>query len=304
MRESELTDKLKSRFCKNNNIPINIFKEPYFKSRLCLYDKYYNTLSLYNQFVESMSVYNNEEEYFETYNKIKELIIQCIQNSEGYQNFIKDDMSQWGVNTKISSNNIYKDDNVGKYFASIDMCEANFSSLYHYDKSIFNGADSYSEFISRFTDDISIINSKYIRQVIFGACNPKRQITYEKYIMYSVLQNLNALTSFCDEKISSFTNDEIVFEVNKDFNIPNGIYILNTFDGKNIKCKLEKFKLSKISGGYIKINDKGGIKIKCAKPIDIPFIIRKLENKPIQEEDLYFYHEGKLAKFILEGEKI
>lgn len=302
MEKIEITDKLRARFCKNNNIPINIFKEPYFTSRLKLYDKYYDTTSLYEDFIKSISKYKNEQEYFEEYNKIKDIIIQNIKDTTGYQNFIKDDMSQWGVNTKISSNNIYKDDNVGKYFASIDMCEANFSSLYHYDKSIFNGADSYSEFISRFTDDISIINSKYIRQVIFGACNPKRQTIYEKYIMYNVLQNLNAFTSFCDERIFSFTNDEIIFEVDKDFNIPNGVYVLNTFDGKNIKCKLEKFKLSKISGGYIKINDKGGIKIKCAKPIDVPFIIRKLENKPIQEEDLYFYHEGKLAKFILEGE--
>lgn len=304
MERIEITDKLRARFCKNNNIPINIFKEPYFTSRLKLYDKYYNTMSLYEDFIKSISKYKNEQEYFEEYNKIKDIIIQNIKDATGYQNFINEDIKKWSVATNINSNDIYKDDNVDKYFLSIDMCEANFSSLYHYDASIFNNIDNYKDFIKCFTDDNSIINSKYIRQVIFGACNPKRQVTYEKYIMFNILKNLNIITSLQDEKLISLSNDEIIFEVDKDFNIPNGIYILNTFDGKNIKCKLEKFKLSKISGGYIKINDKGGIKIKCAKPIDIPFIIRRLENKSIQDEDLYFYYEGKLAKFILEGEKV
>ncbi len=34
----------KERFCKDRNIPIRIFQEPYFTDRLTLYDKFYGTL--------------------------------------------------------------------------------------------------------------------------------------------------------------------------------------------------------------------------------------------------------------------
>lgn len=41
----EISNKLKERFCKDCNIPLRLYQEPYFTSRLILYDKFYNTLS-------------------------------------------------------------------------------------------------------------------------------------------------------------------------------------------------------------------------------------------------------------------
>ena len=52
------------------------------------------------------------------------------------------------------------------------------------------GTKTWEEFISKFTENKHIINSKYIRQVILGNCNPKRHITYEKYLMNEVLDIL------------------------------------------------------------------------------------------------------------------
>lgn len=40
----ELTPELKRRFCKNCNIPISIFVEPFFTDRIKLFSMYYNTM--------------------------------------------------------------------------------------------------------------------------------------------------------------------------------------------------------------------------------------------------------------------
>lgn len=40
----EVSNKAKERFCKDCNIPIKIYQEPYFEDRLELYDRFYGTL--------------------------------------------------------------------------------------------------------------------------------------------------------------------------------------------------------------------------------------------------------------------
>ena len=47
----EVSMKAKERFCKDCNIPIKIFQEPYFTDRLKLYNPFYNTLKRWDRFV-------------------------------------------------------------------------------------------------------------------------------------------------------------------------------------------------------------------------------------------------------------
>ena len=97
--------------------------------------------------------------------------------------FIEDDMNKYAVtHTDLPTKDIFKPSNDGKLFISIDMRKANFSALKNYDSGIFDSVDTWEEFISRYTDNKHIINSKYIRQVILGNCNPKRQVTYENIL--------------------------------------------------------------------------------------------------------------------------
>ena len=46
------------------------------------------------------------------------------------------------------------------YLSNIDMRKANFSALKDYDRSIFRNADTWEEFIGRYTENKHIINSK------------------------------------------------------------------------------------------------------------------------------------------------
>ena len=149
----EVSVRAKERFCKDCNIPIRIFQEPYFTDRLVLYDKFYGTLKKWNIFLSELGKYHCEQDYFEEYNRVKDATILDIKNTEAYQKFNEEDMNKYAVTHKnLSNKDIFKPSNDGKCFISIDMRKANFSSLHHYSADIFGGAVSWENFISKYTD--------------------------------------------------------------------------------------------------------------------------------------------------------
>lgn len=304
-----ISNKIKERFCKDCNIPLRLFHEPYFTDRLKLYDKYYNTLSKWDLFVEELQKYNCEQDYFEEYNRVKDAAINDIKKSDGFQRFNEEDMNKYSVKyTNLPSKDIFKPSNDKKLFISIDMRKANFSALRHYDSDIFEEADTWEEFIGKYTSNKHIINSKYIRQVILGNCNPKRQVTYEKNIMGQVLDvliDVEKIGYFLNE-IVFFSNDEIVIDMEEYVNCLNNRKITESkvkeyFD---VPFKVELFYLRKINGtnGYykeiIKTIDEREYEFKCLDSYMLPFVLRKFQNQEITESDKVFYHEGVLSKFI------
>lgn len=303
----EVSTRAKERFCKDCNIPIRIFQEPYFTDRLALYDKFYGTLEKWDIFLSELSKYHCEQDYFEEYNHVKDAAILDIKGTEAYQKFNEEDMNKYAVTHKnLPNKDIFKPSNDGKCFISIDMRKANFSSLHHYNADIFCGADSWEDFIRKYTDNQHIINSKYIRQVILGNCNPKRHITYEKYLMDGALTYLTEVFVSMD-RVVFFSNDEIVVDVSDmDGNKQERIVfaIRNGMKDMPVPLKTELFILHKIVGtdGYYKeIIDENGnteIKFKCLDNYALPFVLRKFLGEEFTESDKVFYHEGLLAKFI------
>lgn len=299
----KFSEKLKARFCKDCNLPIGIFRDPYFFDRIDLFQNIYHAKDKWNIFADELNHYNNEEEYFAEYNRVKNEAINSIKNSQGFVNFSSEDMNKFSVkNQGFCAKNIYHPDNDGNEYISIDMRKANFSSLYYYDPSIFGCCETWEEFIGGFTNNKHIINSKYIRQVILGNCNPKRHITYEKHLMDSVLSEI--LKSVPAEKIVFFSNDEIVINIS-DIPISMKIAIYdhcyNVVANSNLPLKLDTFILIKISGvnGYIKRNNSDGLyELKCVDSYYSSMIIRKLIGQEITDSDLTFVYEGCLAKFI------
>lgn len=303
----EVSEKLKERFCKDCNIPLRLYKEPYFMDRLQLYDSYYNSLDKWNIFVRELEKYKCEQDYLEEYNRVKDAAINDIKLSYGYNRFNEEDMGKYSVKYKdLPSKDIYKPSNIGKLFISIDMRKANFSALKFYDKSIFSNSDTWEEFIERYTENKHIVNSKYIRQVILGNCNPRRQVTYEKYLMDLVLEVLIDELGYSASDIAFFSNDEIVIDMGKYKGCINKQKILEMAVNVrfNIPFRIELFYLHKITGtdGYYKEIVKNIIEreyeFKCLNNYTLPFVLRKFNGEEITENDKVFYHEGLLSKFI------
>lgn len=304
----EVSVKAKERFCKDCNIPLRLFQEPYFADRLELYDRFYGTLSKWELFEKELEKYHCEQDYFEEYNRVKDSVITNIKNSEGYQQFNNEDMNKFCVqNDGLPSKDIFKPSNDGKLFISIDMRKANFSALQHYDSTIFASASTWEDFIGLYTDNRHIINSKYIRQVILGNCNPKRHITYEKYLMDMILTGIKKYN--LTDKVVFFSNDEVVFEVDRATKIETLLYMCKCLkedieEDFMLPVTAELFTLYKINGtdGYYKEifeeNEETNIEFKCLDNYMLPFVLRKFNGEEITESDKVFYHEGLLSKFI------
>ena len=303
----EVSARAKERFCKDCNVPIRIFHEPYFTDRLILYNKFYGTLEKWNIFLNELGKYHCEQDYFEEYNHVKDATIFDIKNTEAYQKFNEEDMNKYAVTHKnLPNKDIFKPSNDGKCFISIDMKKANFSSLHYYDSNIFGGASSWEEFIGRYTNNQHIINSKNIRQVILGNCNPKRHITYEKYLMDGALTYLTEVFVSMD-RVVFFSNDEIVIDISdmeKSEQVLTKFQIENGMKDMPVPLKAELFVLHKIIGtdGYYKEiledNDNTEIEFKCLDNYALPFVLRRFLREEVTESDRIFYHEGLLAKFI------
>lgn len=303
----EVSTKLKERFCKDCSIPIRVFQEPYFTDRLNLFNRFYGTLSKWEVFLKGLERYQCEQDYFEEYNRVKDAMISDIKGTEAYQRFNNEDMNKYRtLSGGLPSKDIFKANNDGRIFISIDMRKANFSSLRHYDPAIFGGAVTWEEYVGRYTDNRHVINSKYIRQVVLGNCNPKRQITYEKFLMDRVLVILTEWYTLMD-RVVFFSNDEIVLDVS-DMNEADQSALKARIEhrGKSSKVplKVELFALHKITGtdGYYKeilcADGSTKIEFKCLDNFIFPFVLRKFLGEEVTESDKVFFHEGLLAKFI------
>ena len=300
---------LKKRFCKDCNLPINLFDEPYFTQRLKALDVQFDCVKKFDTFCADLEKYDTEQEYFEYYNTVKDSVINMIKDNTEYMKFLNDDFADVRVVTKnitLGNKNLYIEGNQDKTFISIDMKKANFSALRHYSPAIFKNVETWEQYIGFFTPSEHIRNSKYIRQVILGACNPKRQITYERYLMTMLYLHIK---NELDGKVSFYSlgNDEIIISVAG-----------TSVSAKEIKAaiatcpqkigELVRFEMFDLQ----KVGDYGWMKVIYDEPARVEFktinadiyhqIVKHYWNMPITEDDLVFRYNGVLARF-LEGVK-
>lgn len=300
---------LKKRFCKDYNIPITVFDNPYFYERLEVLDIIFDCIKQFNWFCSEMKQFDNEQDYFEYYNSVKDKMISDIKNNQQYQIFNNDlsGRNEVAVNSekaKVGKQNLYVEQNDGKVFISIDMKKANFSSMHFYSNEIF-GCDTWEDYVSKFTDSLHIQNSKYIRQVVLGACNPKRQIQYERQLMLRLY--LHIKDTLGDDSFTAYSigEDEILIDVDN-FHYPlNQLkeIISSCPSGIGSLVRVEMFDLQKAGDyGWLKIiyDDNHTIKFKCIDAEIFHQVVKHYYNIPVTENDLVFRHNGRLARFLEE----
>lgn len=316
--KKEISLKLKERFCKDNRLSIKVFQEPYFSNRLQMvegaYEKYLDFVEMIYKTKEEGGFDGNEQDYFTEYNRVKDVAINYIKESYVYKELNSADMNKFASKVQLRQTDAYKDCNIGKDFLSIDLVKANFSSLVIYgrdelgltyeDSRSFHNSLDYNSFLSKFTDNRHIIESKYIRQVILGNCNPKRQVTYEKYLMNKLMKHLLVIGVIKYGNIYSLCSDEIILSLDgfTKESRENLVLKINEYSSSNqVPLRVECFKVGKICGtdAYIRKNiDTEEVSVKCVNPVEAPFVYRVLHGQEIQEEDYVFNFDGKLAKLL------
>lgn len=293
------------RFVKDFSLPIQLVQEPYFSYYLNLYDDIFNTKALFRLLTETVEALGGEEQFFLTGKRLQEEAIEAVTKTEKYQEFISGDLSRFSVPEGIGKENIYNPNNDGRYFVSFDLKKANYNALKFYHPDIVLGTSSYDEFIGRFVDLEYFKKAKHIRQVIFGNLNPKRQIKIQQHIIGELLKVISSY--FPKDKIKATTNDEIVLALEKPEEYLANTEFKNALTKKveNLGIELNEsvFRLRQLKPFTYYVKEFCGdgekrVEFKMVPALFMPQVVKHYFGKDIEEYDLYFYHEGQIARFV------
>ena len=302
-----MTKELLRRFVKDASLPIQLLKEPYFSYYIDLYDRDFGTVKKYDDLCRAVEKCGSEDRFLQKYYDIRDEIINRTKEIPEYRDFLERDMSRYDIDAPILPNahktDVYKMINVDQRFVSIDMKKANFQVLRMFSKNIVFGADTYEEYIGKFTDMDYFKTSKYTRQVIFGNMNPKRQTKMQKYCMRKIFDLLIAEYGIPLEAFAVFTFDEIVLR--RDLLVEDTAARLireaeeRILQELGINVRVKPFTLRSIGGKDFFVNEleNGTAEFKKVPSIFFAQVYKKYRGLELCDSDLMFYHEGYMAKF-------
>jgi hypothetical protein len=161
-------------FIRENKFPIQVIQLPYLDYFLDLYEKDFQTRTKYNDFVELLKELSRRHTNFKSYRKdLMDTGSEKIRNGPAYQDFLQIKLPDVTLNVK--SANLYTC-NAGEteYFISLDIRKANYTSYRCFYPEIVYNTKTWEEFMSQMTDLDYFINSKLLRQIIFGKLNMSR----------------------------------------------------------------------------------------------------------------------------------
>lgn len=214
------TSDLVKRFVSDYKLPIPLFSKRWedFEYFLTLYEGEFEAYSKWRKLYDLIQErYGGMPgKFVEDFYKRREEVVQFFHNNPAQKEFVEMDMNQFAIKDRpnVTSKNIYNGNGVGKVFISIDLKKANFQAMRFVNPALVDNAKTYDEFISKFADFDYFRESKYLRQVVFGQSNPKRQITVEAYLIHKVWGEWNEFYPQYTNLVS-LANDEFVIEVGK-----------------------------------------------------------------------------------------
>lgn len=188
----------------------------------------------------------------------------------------------------------------GVNYLSIDIKSANFSALKRYDIPLNELGENYFEFLSKFTVPNVLIQSKYLRQFIFGNLNPKKIIKVQRNMIQEVVRNYQDHL-----QVEGVKSDEVIFSF-KNFSEITDIF--NEIDKSKYNVKIfsinrvEDFRIDNIYDIY------GNMYHREIMGVDGNLFYSKLKEyitkEPLDVKDLYFKINGRLAIIATENMKI
>lgn len=304
--------RLRQRFCKDYNLPINIFDDLIFQYYTELYDFF--PMDVYNKILKVVEYKydGNVELWLDYCATVRDNAINSIMESDAYKEFNNCDLSKYDIPNICGERNCYTEYTNGKHFISIDLRKANFQALKYVGVISDN---TYEDFVKRNGGDEYIVNSKYLRQVIFGKMNPKRHIKVEKYLMYKAYESIKHIVDAEGLELYSFNSDEIIFEVPNDLHNMLNYYtmsklteelrdIIKTEVGVDVRVEYVKIINLNIFSNDTQIDVYERMNcitneevLKKASTTFFPQIYKLWKGMEIEDLDRVFFFENQLATF-------
>lgn len=292
-----MSHSLRRMFTKESDVPIQIVQDPYFLYMIDLLDEYAGGLrTKLDVFLDCVNKCGGEKGFCEESFSIRDGVIAHIMLKPAYQEFITCDMSKYKNDGEKA--NLYTINNDGNDFISVDFVKANFSILRGFSEKLVDGKETYEDFISVFTEHEHFRKSRQIRQYIFGNLSPKRQTSISRYFIGNVAKEF--LKVFLDESIVAFSHDEVVITAKSSKTTKEAVERVYSSNITSMKVRVEKFKLHRIGDHpfYMKQFDDGKFQLKCVPEYFLPQVYKYVTKQVINDLDLSFFFEGKIAKFM------
>lgn len=310
-------DRLGKVFLKACGLPFKYIDYNHFQYCLNLCDKkseWDNIVAIINEKYDGNPDAFIDKEYY----GVKEKVIEYLKGSKDLAWLSQEcDMKDFVLpegDRNISNSDIYKQCNIGKVFLSIDLEQANFQTLKALCSAIVNNTASYEDFIRQYTDINFIINSKQLRQAIFGQFNPKRQITAERWYMNEIRKTFESISNTDNLNLVSLHSDELIYEVT----VPIKDEYLYAADkikeetGFDVKCDvflLEGYDICDMDSGEKKFTffakkdvRPGERKLKCVPTPYYKIVYKLFNGLSLEDEDYLIDFDGVTAAIMDEFE--
>lgn len=300
--------KLRYRFIDDFGYQVTVVEDPYFEYQLSLNPGAEDDWEKLEKGIKE-EYDGNEEAFLEEFYATKRAMLQTLQTSE-----------EWGAaevpnspEVKANKHNFYTQEyaDKGRIFMSIDLRKANVQAFAKIDPLLFGWPSNdievpysadylWKNFVRKHIPYEKktlwwyVCRSKHIRQVIFGNCDPKKQVAIERTMVWE--QTKEVFKVYPDAKVLMFGTDEVILEMGK---MPDR-YIPRV---PRVDTRIEVFSLKSIpfltpSGNIIRVYEREGIDYKCIPRNYYAQIIKLLRGEEPGEMDLVFYSEKELSKFI------
>ena len=288
------------RFAKDHGLPIQVLNSELFYYFLDLYADDLDARKKFSLLEEGVRDLGSEDAFLSYCNAMRTKIIDTLKESDSYKAFGVEDQSKYAIEHKgYPTKDIYRPENDGKAFMSIDLVKANFQAMRYSNPEIVMCANTYKELLSRFTDMAYLHQSKRLRQVIFGNLNPKRQSRIQRYMIEEILEMLLRNNLLSADAIRTVSADEIVFEPSHDLSEDAIVALVNGETGFDVSVK--KYRLERIGNKpyYIRRGLDGlQFELACVPNIFYAQALKYAKGLPVEPNDLFFVHEGQLARFV------
>ena len=306
--------KLRKRFAKDYNLPINLFEDELWQHYMSLYKDF--PVGEYNDLLKTVSTkYNDNVELWLDYcAKVRDSAIIGTMATEEYKSFNTRDISEWNMPDgvpQVGEHSIYNEETDGRFFVSIDLKKANFQALKF--AGVIND-ETYKDFIYRNGGDDYIAGSKYLRQVIFGKMNPGRTIKVEKFIMGKIYLLVKDFFENNGYQLYSINSDELIFAEKNyalfgveggDANVKRVEQMIK--DSLGIDARVEYLYITRLPivndngnkvDAFVKRNViTGEQELKKASTTFYPQIYKLWMGQEIEEIDKKFFFEDQIATF-------
>ena len=297
--------KLKEWFCKVHDLPIVIFDNPYFYQRIQTLDSLFSSIHKFEIFCKDLQKFPNEQEYFAHYNKVKSDIIKSIKSKPDYNLFA---IGNFQINPILPQKDLYTDENDDSAFISVSMRNVDYATLNHYSPAIFDNTENWEQFVSKFTGCQHIINSIGIIKEVFNACDPEKRSRHKLLLIDILCRHL--IEQIPNISVYSLSEDEILINLPREYGVGCG-FTLHELEETIKNCpikdigelvQIEQFDLFKVKGteGFIKLYDSSSDRIEFVDlaPEIFHQAVKHFYGKKIAEDDLIFYHNGRLVKLL------